>query len=265
MRDDRMALDPSGTAGATARPIGSARSLLLTLWGDVVAPSGGRAWLGAVTEAMGALGVTPETTRQALRRLVARDLLAAERRGRLAAYQATPAGMRRLEDAADRIYLRRPLAWDGRWRMLRLSPTVGNAAARAALRRELSWLGYGHLSTELWICPWDLGARRDAALAKHDVTGHVEAYTAARPVPPTPTGGPPATPPPTSITPRSWSTSRTRWPRRCPPNRTRPALREVGTVRRPTTTRDAATSSSPASMPATRSSPPTGCHRPTAH
>lgn len=178
MGDDTR--DTHASAGSSgARPIGSARSLLLTLWGDVVAPSGGRAWLGAVTEAMGALGVAPDATRQALRRLVAQDLLAADRQGRLAAYHATPMGMRRLEDAADRIYLRRPLAWDGRWRMLRLTPAVGNAAARAALRRELSWLGYGQLSAELWICPWDLGARRDTALAKHDATGHVEAYTAA--------------------------------------------------------------------------------------
>ncbi len=171
--------DPHDTGSVDDRPIGSARALLLTLWGDVVAPSGGRAWLGAVTEAMGALGVTPDTTRQALRRLVAQDLLAAERRGRLAAYRTTPVGMRRLEEAADRIYLRRPLAWDGRWHMLRLSPAVGNAAARAALRRELAWLGYGQLSAELWICPWDLGARREAVLAKHDVTGQVEAYTAS--------------------------------------------------------------------------------------
>lgn len=163
----------------TSGPVGSARSLLLTLWGDVVAPSGGRAWLGAVTDAMRALGVAPDATRQALRRLVAQGLLAADRQGRLAAYHATPVAMRRLEDAADRIYLRRPLAWDGRWRMLRLTPAVGDAAARAALRRELSWLGYGQLSAELWICPWDLGARRDTALAKHDATGHVEAYTAA--------------------------------------------------------------------------------------
>lgn len=160
-------------------PIGSARSLLLTVLGDVVLPAGGRAWLGALTEAMAALGLTPEATRQALRRLVAQDLVVAERTGRLSAYQISSQGRRRLEEAADRIYLRRPLAWDGCWRMLRLPAGEHDRAAHTALRRELVWLGYGRLSGDLWICPWDLGARRDAALAKHDVTGSVETFTAA--------------------------------------------------------------------------------------
>jgi ring-1,2-phenylacetyl-CoA epoxidase subunit PaaA len=172
--------DDGGTPGPSSDgPIGSARSLLLTVLGDVVLPAGGRARLGALTEAMAALGVTPEATRQALRRLVAQDLVVAERTGRLSAYQISSQGRRRLEEAADRIYLRRPLAWDGRWRMLRLPAGEHDRAARTALRRELAWLGYGRLSGDLWICPWDLGARRDAALAKHDVTGSVETFTAA--------------------------------------------------------------------------------------
>jgi ring-1,2-phenylacetyl-CoA epoxidase subunit PaaA len=161
-----------GTAG------GSARARLITLLGDLVVPTGGTAWLGTLSAAMSALGVAPATTRQALRRLVAQDLVAAQRRGRLAAYRLTPTARQRFAEAADRIYLRRPLAWDGRWRLLSYSFAEQDRPVRDALRRELRWLGYGPLGNGTWVCPWDLGSRLDAVLAKHDVAGTVERFTA---------------------------------------------------------------------------------------
>jgi ring-1,2-phenylacetyl-CoA epoxidase subunit PaaA len=168
---------PATSATDTAERGSSARPLLLTVLGDLVLPTGGRAWLGALTAAMEVVEVSPAATRQALRRLVAQDLVVPERHGRRAAYVLTPAGRRRLEEAADRIYLRRPLTWDGRWRLLTYSFAEADRASRDALRRELSWLGYGSLGTGLWICPWDLGARLDAVLAKHGAAGAVETFT----------------------------------------------------------------------------------------
>jgi ring-1,2-phenylacetyl-CoA epoxidase subunit PaaA len=155
----------------------SARPLLLTVLGDLVLPSGGRAWLGALAAAMELVGISPAATRQALRRLVAQELVVPERHGRRAAYVLTPPARRRLEEAAERIYLRRPLVWDGRWRLLTYSFAETDRASRDALRRELAWLGYGSLGTGLWICPWDLGTRLDAVLAKHGAAGAVETFT----------------------------------------------------------------------------------------
>jgi ring-1,2-phenylacetyl-CoA epoxidase subunit PaaA len=157
-------------------PVPSARPLLLSVLGDAVLPSGGRAWLGALTEAMATLGTSPQATRQALRRLASQNIVEPERHGRLAAYTLTRPGRRRLEEAADRIYLRRPLVWDGRWRILTYSFAEENRASRDALRRELAWLGYGSLGTGMWMCPWDLGARLDAVLAKHGIVGQVESF-----------------------------------------------------------------------------------------
>lgn len=152
-----------------------ARSLVLTLLGDLVLPSGGRVWLAAASEALALLDIPPEATRAALRDLVDEQLLVAEPHGRLAAYAFTPMGRRRMEAAAERIYLRRDLRWDGRWRLLSFQLTDDEAAA--GLAREITWLGYGRLDSGLWVCPWDHGAHLDAVLAKHGIVGDAESFT----------------------------------------------------------------------------------------
>jgi ring-1,2-phenylacetyl-CoA epoxidase subunit PaaA len=163
--------------GVARAPIGSARSVLLTLFGDAVLPTGGEAWLGTVSTIAEDLGIEATATRQALRRLTGQGLLTSHREGRRARYALTAAGRRRLQEAADRIYLRRPLAWDGRWQLLTW-PSRGEQRRRSALRRELRWLGYGELDDHSWICPWDLGSRLDAVLAKHDVDATVHRFSA---------------------------------------------------------------------------------------
>jgi ring-1,2-phenylacetyl-CoA epoxidase subunit PaaA len=155
----------------------NARSLLLTVLGDLVLPSGGRVWLGALTETVGLFDISPEATRQALRRLAGQGIVEPERVGRLASYHVTSSGRRRLEEAADRIYQRRALLWDGRWRLLSYSFSEEHRSSRDALRRELEWMGYGSIGSGLMACPWDLGARLDAVLAKHGVVGEVESFT----------------------------------------------------------------------------------------
>lgn len=157
---------------------GSARAALLTVFGDVVRPAGGTAWLGAISTLMDELGVSPATTRQALRRLTRRGMVEARRHGRRSAYAVTEDGRARLDEAAERIYRREPRPWDGRWRLLTWTFEEEHRAARDALRRELGWLGYASLGTSSYCCPWD----RDglgAALAKHGAHGAVDTFTAS--------------------------------------------------------------------------------------
>ena len=161
---------------ATDPPVGSARAVLLTILGDAVLPTDGQVWLAALTEVASDLGIQPAATRQALRRLVVQGLVTPQRHGRRARYALTPTGRRRLEEAAERIYLRRPLTWDGRWHLLSWPRGDGPAPA---LRRELGWLGYGQLDDGTWCCPWDLGTRLDVVLAKHDAERAAHRFTAA--------------------------------------------------------------------------------------
>lgn len=144
-----------------------ARSALFTLFGDVVRPAGGEAWLTALTEAMGALGFTPQATRTALSRMAGEGWVAPRRAGRYAAYGLTARGVDRLDEAAARIYRLSAAPWDGRWRLLLPPPA---ADADAELARTLSWTGFGLLRPGVWVSPHDHGSHLAAlpALAGAD-------------------------------------------------------------------------------------------------
>ncbi|HUG83134.1 MAG TPA: PaaX family transcriptional regulator C-terminal domain-containing protein [Euzebya sp.] len=125
-----------------------ARSALFTLFGDVVRPAGGEAWLSTITTCMQTLGFRREAVRTALHRMTVEGWVQPRREGRYAAYQLTDRGVARLEAAAARIYRLRSQAWDGRWRLL-LAPTL----SADGLIAELEWLGYGSVQPGVWAHP----------------------------------------------------------------------------------------------------------------
>ena len=61
----------------------SARSLLLTVLGDFVLPSGGSAWLQTLSAAADDLDISSDATRRALRRLDAQGMVTVHHEGRL--------------------------------------------------------------------------------------------------------------------------------------------------------------------------------------
>lgn len=125
-----------------------ARSALFTLFGDVVRPAGGEAWLATITACMQTVGFRREAVRTALHRMTAEGWVTPRREGRYAAYQLTDRGVARLEEAAARIYRLRSQAWDGRWRLL-LAPSLAEAEVVATLR----WIGYGQVQPGVWAHP----------------------------------------------------------------------------------------------------------------
>ena len=137
-----------------------ARSALFTLFGDVVRPAGGDAWLTTLTSCMGALGFSPQATRTALHRMAAEGWVAPTRSGRFSAYRLTELGVERLEEAATRIYRMRAVEWDGRWRLL----VLGSATVDSAIIRELQWSGHGRLAPDLWVTPHRQGPGLDRLL-----------------------------------------------------------------------------------------------------
>src|SRR5215470_639681 len=152
----RSTARPAPSAMTRQAPAASARSLLVTVWGDTVRPLGGE--IGAVTliRLMAPLGLSPRAVRAAMSRMTRRGWLTPRRAGRRAFYALTPAGALRLEQGVRRVYRTTAEPWDGRWRLFTYVIPEERRAARDRLRRELVWLGLGPLSRSTWVTARDL-------------------------------------------------------------------------------------------------------------
>jgi phenylacetic acid degradation operon negative regulatory protein len=130
------------------RPL-RAGSLLITLFGDAIAPRGGAVTLGSLIRLAAAFGLTERLVRTSVARLAREGWLVARRTGRRSEYRLTRLGAERFAEATQRIYGENPRAWDGQWTLLLLPAT----RRPAALRRELKWLGFGQLTPALCAHP----------------------------------------------------------------------------------------------------------------
>jgi phenylacetic acid degradation operon negative regulatory protein len=130
------------------RPL-RAGSLLVTMFGDAIAPRGGAVTLGSLIRLAAPFGLTERLVRTCVARLAREGWLAARRAGRRSEYHLTTDGARRFAQATGRIYGAGPARWDGQWTLVLLP-----AAVRAPkVRRELLWLGFGQLSSTLLAHP----------------------------------------------------------------------------------------------------------------
>jgi phenylacetic acid degradation operon negative regulatory protein len=123
------------------RPL-RAGSLLITVFGDAIAPRGAAATLGSLIRLAAPFDLTERLVRTTVARLAQDDWLAARRDGRLSEYRLSDSGAARFSEATRRIYGESPGHWDGRWTLLLLPSGDG----RDRLRDELRWLGFGQLN-----------------------------------------------------------------------------------------------------------------------
>jgi phenylacetic acid degradation operon negative regulatory protein len=148
--------------GSTDRPI-RAGSLVVTLFGDIVAPRGGALAYAGLAELAAPFAINDSQLRTALSRLVAEEWLVPERQGKRAFYALTPAGLRRTQEAERRIYAAHPAPWDGAWCVALLADLA--PARREAIRRALAWLGFGTLGPQTLLHPAPDAAALGALLA----------------------------------------------------------------------------------------------------
>ena len=125
----------------TERPV-RANSLIITIYGDSIAPHGGTVWLGSFIRLVESLGLNDRMVRTSVFRLAKEKWLVAEQIGRKSFYSLTATGLRRFEHAYRRIYDDPHIAWDGDWQLVIISSRLA-PAQRDVLRRELLWEGFG--------------------------------------------------------------------------------------------------------------------------
>jgi phenylacetic acid degradation operon negative regulatory protein len=135
-------------------------SLLVTIFGDAIAPRGGVATLGSLIQLAQPFGLTERLVRTSVARLAQDGWLIARRDGRRSEYRLTASGEQRFAEATRRIYGKSPASWDGQWTLLLLPPSASQR--RDSLREQLRWLGFGQLGPGVFAHPdSDLGQARE--------------------------------------------------------------------------------------------------------
>lgn len=153
-RDDESAPVPSYTRRQQASA-GSARSLLLSVFGEYVLPLGEPVWTSTLLRVLTGLQVEEKSARQALSRMAADGWIVAERDGRRVRWALTGHGRTLLSEGAERIYSfgRERDQWDGRWLVLLVSVPESRRDIRHQLRTRLTWAGLGSPAAGVWISP----------------------------------------------------------------------------------------------------------------
>lgn len=146
---------PGALYGRRSPGPASARSALLTVFGEFVLPCGDAPWTATLLQVTRGLSVEEKSARQALARLAADGWITAERAGRRARWRLTDSGRSLLAEGAERIYAfgRDGAPWDGRWLVLTVTVPETRREVRRQLRTRLTWAGFGSPAPGVWVSP----------------------------------------------------------------------------------------------------------------
>lgn len=128
-----------------------AGSLVVTVFGDAIAPHGGTVWLGSLITALEPFGINQRLVRTSIYRLAQDGWFSSEQLGRRSYYSLTPVGRRRFLEAARHIYSPPRQRWSGKWCLVLLDNVAPEQ--RDEIRRELGWLGFAPFSVNLLAHP----------------------------------------------------------------------------------------------------------------
>jgi phenylacetic acid degradation operon negative regulatory protein len=130
-----------------------AKSLVVTVWGDALAPHGGAVWLGSLIRLLAPLGPNERLVRTSVYRLAQEGWVEAQQTGRRSLYRLTTSGRQRFEHAYRRIYAPPAAVWDGTWEIVLAPATALRSAERERLKRELGWEGFGAVASGIFVRP----------------------------------------------------------------------------------------------------------------
>jgi len=158
-----------------------AKSLVMTVFGDAIAPRGGAVWLGSLITLMAPLGISERAVRTSVFRLVEEGWLEATRSGRRSQYRLSAQGAKRFLRAHQRVYAPPSRDWTGQWSLVVMAPDKITAAHKNALKKELLWEGFAVLSNGLFAYPGDKSEAMSDILSRTQARNKVLLLSAADP------------------------------------------------------------------------------------
>jgi phenylacetic acid degradation operon negative regulatory protein len=171
--------EPQGVPGVAGLSLGSARSVLLTVLGELVWPENRPVWTSALLYVLKGLGIEEQTARQAIARGAAAGWISGERHGREVRWSLTEAGNRLIAEGEARVtsMAAAHTGWDGRWLTLLVTIPQTHRTTRKHLYAGLTWAGFGNPTPGVWVSPHP--ERRDEAarlIAELDLSAHTLSF-----------------------------------------------------------------------------------------
>ena len=129
-----------------------AKSLVMTVFGDTIAPRGGVVWLGSLIALLSPFGISERLVRTAVYRIADEGWLDAVRQGRRSQYRLSAQGEKRFLRAHQRVYASPTKQWEGLWTLVCMA-SHASSAQKLALKKELVWEGFAPVNAGLFAYP----------------------------------------------------------------------------------------------------------------
>ena len=150
--------------------------MIFTLYGDYIRHYGNEIWIGSLIRLLEAFGHNEQSVRAAISRMNKQGWVTSRKAGNKSFYRLTDRGVRRMDEAAHRIFKLKPEAWDGKWRLFLYNIPEDKRQIRDELRQELIWSGFGPLSNGLWMTPNDLEGQVNDIIEKYGIHDYVHFF-----------------------------------------------------------------------------------------
>ncbi|MDH6284694.1 PaaX family transcriptional regulator [Prescottella agglutinans] len=133
----------------------SARSVLVTVLGELVEPYGQPIRTAALLYVLQGLGFGEHAARQALARTRSSGLIAAERVGRETLWHLTDKAHSLFTKGDVRVFSTDVdvTQWDGRWLVINVPVPESHRSSRKKLYAALRWAGFGNPAPGVWVTP----------------------------------------------------------------------------------------------------------------
>ncbi|WP_153562754.1 PaaX family transcriptional regulator C-terminal domain-containing protein [Acinetobacter baumannii] len=129
----------------------SGTSLISTIFGDSVLHRGGNISLASLIQLLELFGFNDRAVRTSVFRLVKNDWLCSDKIGRTSFYRIPDSSRSTYLQAEQRIYNDQMKEWDHYWDLILMSSL--DTENKALLKKELEWLGFANISTNLMAYP----------------------------------------------------------------------------------------------------------------
>lgn len=153
------------------------QQLLLTIFGLYAREDGDSLPVAAIVRMLGELGIDQAGVRSSVSRLKRRGVLESRQHKGVARYAISPGSLQIFVDGDARIYHQTRASLEDSWLMALFSVPEAERAKRHVLRSELTRLGFGSVSSGVWIAPLKVREQAERSLRRLGLAHYVTFFS----------------------------------------------------------------------------------------